>query len=200
MAGDFPKNNTKNLHFRDGTRRPRRRGPHQARFWLDGVETPSSGQPAPARRQLASGRPAPHWQAVIIPVCFPSSASPLAGDDSRSGASLGWADGAFAPRRSSKPRPFQNGIETRLFPQPLQHVRENCGRRTRVFRASFASVPISDSQPMNPAVPSSHAITRASIPLTGLPRLSPRVLVPPILLPASCSIPPELQPQTGPAG
>src|ERR1700746_360220 len=30
------------------TRRPRRRGPHQARFWLDGVEMPSSGR-------LASG-------------------------------------------------------------------------------------------------------------------------------------------------
>src|ERR1700757_2577135 len=27
------------------TRRPRRRGPHQARFWLDGVEMPSSGRP-----------------------------------------------------------------------------------------------------------------------------------------------------------
>src|SRR5437868_6541521 len=100
----------------------------------------------------------------------------------------------------SRARPFQNGIETRLFPQPLQPVRENCGRRTRVFRATFASVPISDSQPTNPAVPSSRAIALASIPPTGLPRLSPRVPVPQILFPASCSILPELQPQTGLAG
>jgi hypothetical protein len=127
VGGDFPKNNMKNLQFRDGTRRPRRRGPHQARFWLDGVEMPSSGRPG---------------------------ANPAAA----------------------------------------------CGRRTGVFRANFASVPISDSQPSNPVVLSGHAIAHAPSRRTDPSHSLPRVPVPQILFPASCSLLPELQPQTGPAG
>src|ERR1700757_3926497 len=42
------------------TRRPRRRGPHQARFWLDGVEMPSSGRPG-GRPAAACVQPA-GWQ------------------------------------------------------------------------------------------------------------------------------------------
>src|ERR1700757_4501262 len=80
------------------TRRPRRRGPHQARFWLDGVEMPSSGRPGASQ----TGVP---FETGCIPK-FASSHNPCrcsvqgdgAGDNSGSRAALGWADGAAMQR------------------------------------------------------------------------------------------------------
>ena len=84
------------------TRRPRR---------------PRLGGRAPARRQLASRQPAPNWQVVIIPICFPCKAAPL-GDNSQSRALLGWADGASAPTRSSARTSPERRFEVCLLPSP----------------------------------------------------------------------------------
>src|SRR5579864_1267296 len=51
------------------TRKPRRRDPHQARFWLDGVEMPLSGQPG-ASPAAASFETAPKLVISMIPISF----------------------------------------------------------------------------------------------------------------------------------
>jgi len=73
-------------------RRPRRRGPHQARFWFDGVEMPSSGRPGASPAAACVERAGPNWQLVITSVCC----HPI-WYRSRSRASLGWADGGVCP-------------------------------------------------------------------------------------------------------
>ena len=103
-------------------RTPRRRSPHQGRFWLDGVEMPSSGRPGvgrvgPDALVWAAGRQ-PGWllraahpnqqiyKAVIhfLPgqtIRKDDSQALLPGENAKSGASLRWAAGRLPLRISS---------------------------------------------------------------------------------------------------
>src|ERR1700758_2567185 len=93
-------------------RRPRRRGPHRARLWLDGVEMPSSGRPGASPAYILGLRP--------------NHTSSRGGLLSR--ATLGWADEASAPTRISPLRGLRRATPLAPNKKPLVFTRGSLRR------------------------------------------------------------------------